>query len=452
MDQTRQNNTEEKENPAVPVSSLSPFPFGHMNGKHDIASVQAHLEEFFTQLAQSAELEGQLSPADLPQLLEAGLSHVLKTALQKERQFHLEDHPEDRANGYAPTRTLKVGSTAVQLERPRTRQGFYPAVLPKHQRYLPAAYQQLLRSILLGAKSFNAAKRTLQALGLGCSPEQVEQLLEELHQEAKSFFTRPLGPDWLCLFIDAKLIELKDEHDQVKQAVHFLVVGLGLDGKKEVLTARTFWGHEVLDAWRQVLLDLKNRGLIRVLLLVTDDFSGLAALVRGLFPQSDHQLCTVHLLRNAQRHLSLEDYTLFKETWREIHTASSFETAQSRFRALLERLRPRNKAYVEHLEKRVPNYLTFLKYPPPVHPQVRSTNLPEGLNNQIENLRRNAGGHFHSQREALVKMKLLTNDLYHHKWSRANPTLLAQLGSLNQMFRQHFEAELNPEQFLTQTF
>jgi transposase-like protein len=345
-----------------------------------------------------------------------------------------------------------VGSTAVELERPRTREAFYPAVLPKHQRHLPEAYQQLLRNILLGARSFNAARRTLQALGLGYSPGQVEQLLEELHQEAKSFFTRPLGPDWLCLFMDAKIIELKDEHDQVKKAVHFLVIGITLDGKKEVITASTFWGNEVLESWRKVLIELKNRGLVRVLLMVTDDFSGLAPMIKSLFPNSDHQLCTVHLLRNAQRHLSLEEYALFKEAWREIQAASSFESAQTKFRALLEQLRPNNQAWVEHLEKRTAHYLTFLKYPTTVHPQLRSTNLPEGLNNQIENLRRNAGGHFHSQREALIKMKLLTNHLYDYKWSRGNPTFLAQLGTLNQMFRKHFETELNPENFLTLNF
>ena len=422
-----------------------------MNTTQDPPSLQARLNEFFGQLAQCPELHG-LSPEDLPRLLQAGLSSVLNAALQKERQFHLEDHPEDRANGYAPKRTLRIGTTSVELERPRTRQDFYPAVLPKYQRHLPEAYQQLLRNLLLGARSFSAARRTLQALGLGYSPEQVEQLLEELHQEAKSFFTRPLAPDWLCVFIDAKIIELKDEHDQVKQAVHFLAVGIGLDGKKEILTAAAFWGNEALEAWRKTLIDLKNRGLVRVLLLVTDDFSGLAPLIKSLFPNSDHQLCTVHLLRNAQRHLSLEDYTLFRDTWREIQAASGFESAQTRFRALLDQLRPNNKAWVEHLQKRIPNYLTFIKYPTPVHPQLRSTNLPEGLNNQIENLRRNAGGHFHSQREALIKMKLLTTDLYDHKWTRGNPVLLTHIGILNQIFRQHFETELNPEKFLTQNF
>ncbi len=313
-----------------------------MKNNQESSTVQAHLEQFFSQLAQCPELAGRLGPEDLPQLLEAGLAQVLGGVLKRERQFHLEEHPEDRANGYAPKRTLHVGTTAVPLERPRTRQGFYPAILPKHQRHLPEAYQQLLRNILLGARSFNAARRTLQALGLGYSPEQVEQLLEELHQEAKNFFTRPLAADWLCLFIDAKIIELKDEHEQVKKAAHFLVLGIGLDGKKEVLSAVTCWGNEVLDSWRKVLLELKNRGLTRALLLVTDDFSGLAPLLQSLFPRSDHQLCTVHLLRNAQRHLSAEDYSAFRDAWRELQNASSFESAQTKFRALLDQLRAPN--------------------------------------------------------------------------------------------------------------
>ena len=422
-----------------------------MNTTHDHPSLQARLNEFFSQVAHCPELHG-LGPEDLPQLLQAGLSSVLNAALHKERQLHLEDHPQDRANGYAPKRTLKIGTTSVELERPRTRQDFYPAVLPKYQRHLPEAYQQLLRNLLLGARSFSAARRTLQALGLGYSPEQVEQLLEELHQEAKNFFSRPLAADWLCLFIDAKVIDLKDEHEQVKKAVHFLVIGIGLDGKKEVITASTFWGNEVLESWRKVLIDLKNRGLVRVLLMLTDDFAGLAGLIKGLFPHSDHQLCTVHLLRNAQRHLSLEDYATFKAAWREIQSASSFESAQTRFHNLLDQLRPNNKAWVEHLEKRTANYLTFIKYPTPTHPIFRSTNLPESINNQIENLHRNAGGHFHSQREALIKMKLLTQQLYDYSWSRVNPTFLGQVGSLNQMFRKHFETELNQESFLTQNF
>jgi len=67
-------------------------------------------------------------------------------------------------------------------------------------------------------------------------------------------------------------------------------------------------GNELLEAWRRVLIDLKNRGLTRTLLRVTDDFSGLYRLLQDLYPHAYHQLCTVHLLRNAQRHLSPQPY------------------------------------------------------------------------------------------------------------------------------------------------
>ena len=418
----------------------------HMKNNQSSDSLQAHVEQFFNQLPEP------ISPQDLPQMLQLALTKMIEAALAQERHFHLENHPQDRANGYAPQRTLHVGATPVSLERPRTRQGFYPALLPKHQRHLPEAYQELLQNILLGARSFAAARRTLQAMGLSYSAEQTEQLLQQLHQEARAFFTRPLAPDWFALFADAKLIDLKDDQDHVRQAVHFLVLGLGMDGKKQLLTTSTFWGNEVLEAWRRVLLDLKNRGLTRTLLWVTDDFSGLNGLLPGLFPHSYHQLCTVHLLRNAQCHLSRPDYATFKDLWKELCAASSPESAQAKFRSLLEQLRPQNKAWVEHVEKRAAHYLVFLHFPASLRPQLRSTNLPEGINNQIENLRRNAGGHFHSEREALIKMKLLTDQLYQTRWRRPSPTIKAQLAWLNRLFHQRFQAELDPQTFLTQSF
>ena len=436
---------EEKESRHESKPSFPSF-FVPMNNNAAADSLQAHVAQFFNQLPEP------ISPQDLPQLLQLALTKMIETALAQERQFHLADHPEDRANGYAPERTLHVGATPLSLERPRTRQGFYPALLPKHQRHLPEAYQELLQNILLGARSFAAARRTLQAMGLSYSAEQTEQLLQQLHQEARAFFTRPLAPDWFCLFADAKLIDLKDDQDHVRQAVHFLVLGIGMDGKKQVLTAATYWGNEVLEAWRRVLLDLKNRGLTRILLWVTDDFSGLYPLLQGLFPQAYHQLCTVHLLRNAQRHLSPKDYTTFKDLWRELALASSPESAQAKLRTLLEQLRPHNKAWVEHVEKRSLHYLVFLHFPASLRAQLRSTNLPEGINNQIENLRRNAGGHFHTEREALIKMKLLTDQLYQTKWRRPGPTIKAQLAGLNRMFQKRFEAELDPQAFLTQCF
>jgi transposase-like protein len=78
-----------------------------------------------------------------------------------------------------------------------------------------------------------------------------------------------------------------------------------------------------------------------------------------------------------------------------------------------------------------------------MHPFLRTTNLPEGINNLIETLRRNAGGHFHSEREAQVKMKLLIDQLHQTRWKQQLRRLAPSLQELAQLFRKRFEEELS---------
>lgn len=421
-----------------------------MKDNNPIEAVQVRIQQFMQELVDDPVLGTMASSADMQNYLQAGFSALLNATLLKERMMYLDEHPQDRANGFAPVRQLHLKTTPIHVERPRTRQGFYPVVLPKHQRHIPEGYQQLLEQILLEAKSFDSALRTMQAMGLSYSQKELESLLVELEKEAKAFHERPLSADWLVLYIDAKELDLKDENNQVKKAVHFLIIGVNFEARKEVLCSRIFWGNEVLDCWRQVFVELKNRGVTRMLLTVTDDFSGLKKLFEGFWPHCDHQLCTVHLLRNAHRHLAPKDYSLFTDAWREIIAASSPDTARSKWLALLEKLQENYSAWVEHVQARTDHYLRFMNYPNILRRNLRSTNLPEGINNLIETLRRNAGGHFHSDRELKIKMKILIDQLSSRKWTKPNPMIIYHRPTLIQMFKQRFEAELPENYLLTQ--
>src|SRR3972149_4263300 len=84
-----------------------------------------------------------------------------------------------------------------------------------------------------------------------------------------------------------------------------VVIGLHRDGKKKVLGCLTKHGRENLEVWKTVLRSLVERGLRRVMVVVHDDFSGLLGITRGMFPNSDVQLCTVHMIRNAKTHRAL---------------------------------------------------------------------------------------------------------------------------------------------------
>ena len=57
-------------------------------------------------------------------------------------------------------------------------------------------------------------------------------------------------------------------------------------------------------------------------------------------------------------------------------------------------------------------------------------------------MRRNAGGHFHSEREAMVKMKLLIDDLHQTRWKQQLRRLSGFLQDLARLFEKRFEQEL----------
>jgi transposase-like protein len=412
--------------------------------------MQERLEELGTKIAKDDILSQWIDPSQLKSFFIENMSQLINRHIEQERQSHLFINPDDKANGFCPERYLSVGTYPIRLAIPRTRNGFYPSILPKYQRYLPEDYQKLLHDILLNAKSFNAARRTMQCMGLGYSKEQMNEVLNELFEEAKTFQSRPLQPDWFFLYMDAKQIHLADEKGNVKQATHFIALGVSSEARKEVLLNKVIWAKESIDAWRQALIDLKNRGLTRLLMIITDDFSGLTSLVKGIFPLTDHQLCMVHVCRNAYKHLNKEEYGFFMQVLKEIYVASSYEVALEKFTALCQTLKTNNSSYSKYLLSRVDHYLTFLQYPQELWPYIRSTNLPEGMNNLIETIKRNAGGHFHSQKELSIKMTIVIDQLHQKKWKKPIAKFKANLHELTQMFINRFEKEIEKNFFYTQ--
>lgn len=404
--------------------------------------VQDHIENLADKFANDPLLSQWGNPNELKNFFIENMNDLINKQFLKEREFYLNNNAGDKANGFCPERSFQIGTMPINLNIPRSRTGFYPAILPKYQRYLPDDYQELLYQIILGATSFSSALRTMKGLGFGYSNEQLEVLLKELEDQANLFHSRPLDTDWLFIYMDAKIIDLADEKSTVKKAIHFIAIGITKEGYKEVLLNKIIWGNESIDAWRKSLIDLKNRGVTRVLMILTDDFSGLTSLIKGLFPQTDHQLCMVHVFRNAYKHLDKEEYSAFKQIFSEIYISSSYEVAFDRFTSLCMTLEKNHSAYSKYLRERAGNYLAFTQYPRDLWPYIRSTNLPEGMNNLIETIKRNAGGHFHSEREVKIKMKIVIDRLHAKKWKKPIAKFRANIHELTQMFNNRFEAEI----------
>ena len=234
----------------------------------------AQLQELFTGI-----VEGR-SP-DIRQFLIDGMSDLLNRAFVAERSVYLSSNGNsNKANGYS-LRNVNFGINSIPVAIPRDRNGdFYPSMMPKYGRNIGENYADILEGIILNSKSFRSISDTVSALGLPYSKEQVEAVLNDLFDESKKFNSRQLNSDWAFVYVDAKVIDMVEEAGSIKKAVHFTVVGIDMNCKKELLLSITFFGSESLEMWKKVINNLKNRGLCRVLMLITDDFSGLNKLWR----------------------------------------------------------------------------------------------------------------------------------------------------------------------------
>jgi len=378
-------------------------------------------------------------------ILQELLSWLFGHLGKAERSIYLVHHPEDKANGFYE-RTLQIGSLPFPVEIPRTRYtGFRPSFLPQRRtRYLPEDYLALASSLLLGSRSIQSATRALKNLNLPINQECLQEVIEQFVTYLETLNYSPLPSDLAALVIDAKYIHQKiPERNEVQEYTTYVALGLTLEGQKRILGLYTFEGQESLEGWKKTLEKLLQRGLRRVLIVVHDDFSGLLSLTSTLFPKADVQLCTVHLCRNARKHLSQENYNLFMKYFRSIKTCLTYQQGSGLFDSLLEKLSQSNR-FVEQLAKKKEHYLAFLKYPEELRTLFCSTNLAEGINRKIEEAQRACGGYFHSERDRDFRYGVIAKELLEGKWRRPNWKYQRVTHILRYLFAERFENDNLP--------
>lgn len=385
---------------------------------------------------------------DMDRLLETGLAEISLRELlgllvsgtgAAERNVYLEKTPTDRPNGFYD-RSLQLGTIPVDVRVPRTRTGeFRPTSLPPLYR---RGYSEEVESLLLGllgsSRSINAAKDALKKMGLSHSEQDLERVATSMIEELDLRNSRPLEPDMLAVFVDGKYVELRDG-DKLRSACIYLVVGLGRDGKKRVLSCIAKAGRENLEDWKVVLRGLLERGLRRVMIFIQDDFSGLMPISQSFFPNADVQLCAVHMQRNAKTHLSKSDALEFQQRWRAIKSSWDVEVGNRQFEELCDRFAKSYPSWIGELRKKRSHYLAFLKYPEYMRKSFSTTNLVEAVNGQLEIMRRNSGGYFHSEDTLKFKLGLAISSLEDGKWRIANHRIFSVLPQLNAMFQTRFE-------------
>ena len=362
-----------------------------------------------------------------------------------EREIYLEKEEKDKGNGYY-SRDLISRFGKLGLEVPRTRNGkFRPYLLGEKYKRSSDDFEEFLISLISNGYSKNQIQRTLKKLELPYSEQEIEKIKENLKEKVDDFKTRQLNEDWFCMMIDGYHCQIKNK--QVKDAVIYVILLIGLDGKKEIGGWYIEFGKENRTDWIRIFNDLISRGLKRVLIIVSDDFPGLSDSIESIFPKSDHQLCYVHLQRNIKRNMGKADYREFKEELKKIMIGCErFEEATESFSKLIEKFRKKYPYFMNKLEKNKERYFTFKKYPKEIQKYIYTTNACENINRQIEDRRIKCGGYFQSIEVVDMNFYLIWENLENGRWRKPIPNLKGNEYEIRQLFNLRFGKEVNQTQ------
>ena len=132
------------------------------------------------------------------------------------------------------------------------------------------------------------------------------------------------------------------------------------------------------------------------MVIVSDDFPGLTQAIGNLFPQTDHQLCFLHMQRNIKKNMSKQDAKQFYEELSLIKKINDYEKAIVKFEDLCKSYEKKYPSYIKGLLNKKDNYFNYKKYPEQVRKYIYTTNVVENINSRIELIRANTGGYFKS--------------------------------------------------------
>ncbi|WP_252231048.1 IS256 family transposase, partial [Clostridium sp. ZBS15] len=196
-------------------------------------------------------------------VLQESLEAEMDEALGYGKYDSIEKNNDNSRNGYSK-KTVKTELGPVQLNIPRDRNGnFEPKIVPKHQRSVNGIEDKILGLYATGMTTRDISDQIRALYGVDVSAETVSNITNRILPLVSEWQNRLLENTYSFIFMDAIHYKVREDKQIIVKAA-YVVIGVNLDGEKEVLG---IWigANESSKFWLSVLNDLKNRGVHDVL-------------------------------------------------------------------------------------------------------------------------------------------------------------------------------------------
>jgi len=311
------------------------------------------------------------------------LEIVLNSLMLSERGNYLASSSDNKGNGF---RLGKVFGHGAQLELriPRDRQSdFQPTILALFRDQESYLKEVAFKLYSKGLTTRDASEVMEIIYGTHYSKSSISNIAKSFYEQMEAWRDRSLSTHYLALYIDGLFVKVKRD-GSYQDECFYIVLGLTEDYKREVI-AIVNQPTESARAWEDIFEELKQRGVESVGLIISDALSGISNAIVKKFPNSKHQLCTVHLQRNFMSRVRTEDKKEIAKDLSEVFSPDeknhTIETALERFDKLKEKWSFKYKSLGKYLNNfNIVPYLTFLNYDTRIRRMIYTTNWIERFN------------------------------------------------------------------------
>ena len=335
----------------------------------------------------------------LTAILRSGARRLLAQAIEAEADAFLATMKgmqladgRDRVvrHGHGPERQVQTGIGPVVVQRVRLRDRgtapaaerirFTSAILPRWARRT-RSLDTLLPILYLRGISMGDFQEALAALLGKDAPNLSPSVIGRLRTEWEVDYTRWQRRDlsarrYVYIWADGVYLQARME----PQAECMLVlIGATPEGKKELLGFQV-GVRESAQSWRELLVDLKARGLAIAPELATGDGAlGFWKALEEVSPTTRHQRCTVHKTANVLDKLPKSVQPAAKSDLREIWAAPDRATAKTAIATFADKYGAKYERAVTCLVKDRDALLTFYDFPAEHWDHLRTSNPIESV-------------------------------------------------------------------------
>lgn len=221
------------------------------------------------------------------------------------------------------------------------------------------------------------------------------------------------------------------ENQRVISKAVYLALGVTMEGRKELLG---MWISESEGAkfWLAVCTQLRNRGMQDCFIACVDGLTGFPEAIEAVFPQTQVQLCMVHMVRNSLKYVNYKQRAEVAKDLKAIYGASTEADAEFNLELFAEKWEKAYPASSKSWRTQWAHVIPLFSYPE----EIRKVIYTKSVNMTLRKVTRNH--RIFPSDDAVYKVLYLAIQDITKKWSKAIFDWKAALNYFSVAFAERF--------------